>query len=922
MPLLRNPQTGEIVNVQNAAALEAQGWQPPTDADLEAKSRELEYGTGGQLAQAQIERVVRGATLGQVEGFGSAEENRARAEVSEELMPGTSFVADIVPDVALSAATGGLGSAAKLGRVGVLAAEALGSGAVTASQTAFQEGRQFLHDDIGRDVEQTAIWTGLGFALGARGATRAARAETRAAAEVAGEKELTEIAQGAEARAAAGAEPVPTSAAPAPPVGASPLEEGIPAGSAAAGAPEAIPGAAAGIPGEVPTGAVSSVAERAAQRQATEAAAEGGLERALRNASRSEADDIVERAVRGEAGDATGKAAKSLERAGADVAEEAAGAEERSLFRDRRLYANRDAIYETATREMQEDVTSAMRDLRAITDDKAALAAKSVSDNVAAQRAAARSVAEDAAKWSGALRVGAKISGAEAGKKGLQFAIPAQKTLATALLDHAKELGKATNGAEMFSALNRLKQVADDFKLSLEKGAANSTNPLHHEQLIPQVAEFANKIRAQLEDANVWGKAGEIQAAYNGTFTDKFLPSFKQFEEAVLQRTHKGYDGMWATEGWENKIKALLQNTDPGARRHVGQMLDGMREFAETRLKYGGDKQSAERVMNRVDKIRRTMGLADEVGDATTRMGAAGKVASIFPVVGPAARSYLTGDLGMAFRRLTQSTEAITSRSVDDWIRSSKVRGGSRAPTRRFLPRMNAEQKALYDLAKRRGMTQTLARFTGEDESPYQAFERRRAALMDEDGFFNRTAGDFGQLTELSPEAGMMLAGKAAEARKFLVDRMPANVAVSLARPGGYPPSMEAIEDWAVYVNAVEDPVGVVKNLPAMRIQEAETLQTLFPRLWEGTQQTVLEKIGSAQANGDPLDDTMLMRMDLLFNFDGAGSSAFSVRSAKATETAAPPPQQVGSSSSGPSDAKRLAPGGPALTGATMGTLG
>ena len=168
----------------------------------------------------------------------------------------------------------------------------------------------------------------------------------------------------------------------------------------------------------------------------------------------------------------------------------------------------------------------------------------------------------------------------------------------------------------------------------------------------------------------------------------------------------------------------------------------------------------------------------------------------------------------------------------------------------------------------------------------------------------------------------MLLSGKVAEARQFLVERMPANVAVSVARPGGYPPSREAVEDWAVYWNAVEHPIDTVKNLPSMRIQEADTISKLYPRLWEQTQQTVLEKIGTAQSSGDPLDDTMLMRLDLLFQFDGAGSTAFSQRAANAGRAGLAPAPSGGGSSRAPTAGKRMAPADPALTGATMGTQG
>ena len=165
--LMRNPSNGAIVLVENPAAYIEQGYREPTIEEATQKQRELEFGTTGQQAQAQGERLLRGATLGQVEGFGSPEEIRARDEVSRELSPVTSFAADVAPALAVGAVTGGIGGAAlgagrgvalsTAGRLGVLAASELGGGAVQAAQEAYSEGRQFLHDDIAPDSHEAVF---------------------------------------------------------------------------------------------------------------------------------------------------------------------------------------------------------------------------------------------------------------------------------------------------------------------------------------------------------------------------------------------------------------------------------------------------------------------------------------------------------------------------------------------------------------------------------------------------------------------------------------------------------------------------------------------------------------------------------------------------------------------------------------------
>lgn len=1006
MPLVRNPRTGEIRVVDgDVQPLIAQGWTVPTEEEIAGKRRELEYGTTGQQAQAQVERVVRGATFGLVEGFGDEEEIRARAEVSEQLSPGLSTLAEIAPDVGVGLVTGGLGglatgagkaaargavaqgagiaraglAAARAGGVAGVAGEAAGSGVVGAAQQAYREQRQFLDPEtIGQDVENMAIWSGLGFALGATPLARRALRDLRkggkqAEKEVA--EELTETAAASEARHAEPA--AATGAAPETPyslegktlqdlgqretqpekLAAVRADEEFVRTGRAAGDDQGITlyddpeqglrlndgrhrltvAREAGLPSVYGTvrdpesgavlfqGNIPLKAQRAAAREAGEEAAEDGLERAMSRASKAEADDIIDEAV-----------------SAAPVEREASG-----LGRQRRLYQNRREIRKAMVREMQSDLTDVVKDVRAISDTRAVKpedVSKNISDNIDAQRIAARQVADNAAKFSGQLKAEARQLAEGQGKKGLTYAIPSAQKLTLSLMEHANDIATAKTGAEMFNRLDAFKRVVDNYKVNLETGAKSSADPLMHRQLIPRVEEFANNIRKTLEDQKTWGRAGEMQAAYNATWTDKFLPHFKTFEEAVLKRTHRGYDAMWETEGWESKIASLLENADTGERRHVAAMLDAIQETAEARAKYGSaPKETIKRVTEKVDKIRRTIGLADELDDASQRIEALSKVVGSggpIGVIGGAiaagpvgavaggmggglVREFLTGDIGHAFKTLTGATEKTVARGVDDWIRSSKVRGGGKLIPRPRLPKMSIEAKQIADAAKRRGVTHAMVQFMGEDDSPNKAFERRRAALMDEEAFIERMGGDFKALQELAPAAYMALSAKVAEARAFLIARMPANVAVSMMRPGGYPPSKEAIEDWAVYWNTVERPMDVVKNLASVRVQQLETIQTLYPRLYEQIQGQILERIGASNEGTEPLDDSLLMRLDLLFGFDGAASTAFGQRAANAAKQSVQNQPEAGSvSDRAPKAASRLAPSSPGVAGPTFGTQG
>jgi hypothetical protein len=903
MPFIVNPSTGQILFTEDATAYLQQGYREPTADELEQSARREEFGTFGQQAQAQGERIIRGATFGAVEGFGSPEDIRARAEVSEELSPVISAAASIAPDVAVGALTGGLGglatgagraagraalaegagivraglAAARAGGAAALAGESLGTGLVTAGQQAYAEGRE-LGDDPGADAENVLIWGGLNFGLGAAmGALSRRGAAPAAADEVVSQAELDDIAKAAERRA-----------------------------------PEA-----AGVD-------VGQKVEAGAVRQGEREAVEQGLERALRRSSQADAEDLIERAIGVPEREADGFA------------------------RQRRLYINREAIYDVAEREMSGDLGKLVADVEQVARaDKQAFIAAEVSDNLPAQKAMAGDVAREAAKFAGELRAEARAYAQASLKKGLQYPIPGAKALNLALLDNASAVAKAKTGRELFEALDNFKRTAQEMKLSLEAGALNSANPIHHQKLIPRVDDFARRIRGALENSGTWGKAGEMQRAYNAVIADKLMPSMRIFEESVLQRTHRGYDGVWKMEGWETKVRALLKNSDPGNRRHVAAVLDGMDELAGVRRQFG-DPKMAQRIEQQTAKVRRTLGLADEVADATERMQAIGELvggvpyggaiagglagglpgAAIGAVLPGAVRGFVMGDMVSAFQRLSGATEAAAKRGVDDWIRSSRVRAAGRLRDKLpALPELSGEAKQLRDIAVRRGISTTMLLFQGEHDSPGAAFEELRDKLLDEEGFYSSLGEEYGTLLESSPETFMALSARADLARRFLIQRMPPNVAVSLANPDGYPPSNHAVEDWALYVNAVRHPERVVRNIGGARMQEIETLRTVHPRLHEQAQMAAIEGITEARRRGEQLDDSLLARLAILFpDADGVGSPVFSkefgqyVRDWKLVDQ-----QQRAQRSGGGSKPRQLQPSPMQATieqGATFGTVG
>ncbi len=970
------PGTGEIILSDDATAAQqlGQGYQPATPEDVERHNTQTEFGTVGQQALAQAERVVRAGTLGQVEGFGDEEDIRARAELSAEEHPYLSAAADIAPDIALGFATGGasalatsagrvaakqalkggvrsaLGAAAKAAPRAALAGEALGGGLVAASQEAFQEGRQFLDDPI-EDAQNTLFWAGLGGAIGGAGRvlTRGSRVGRKAAGEVATEAELTAAREAGELSRARETMPLPEEAGArtrGEPTTTDPetvaqferVGGEIPPPSMRPPA-GAVDEAAAGVDsapvppesGEVLRAAGEAVDETApgyrevtpgAEKRATEAGADKGVARAEREALQSEAEDVVERVARGES-----------------PIREGGG-----WLRDARLARYQPEIIEVATKEARSDLNELNRLSQGIRERavKQSDVAKNVSDNLAGQQAKAREIALRGSELAGSIRADAAALAGTLGKKRPQYFSGTARDLVTSLLERTKRIGEMTDGAAIFNELDDLKRVVDSHKVALEQGSRKSAkDPLLYQQLIPRVEAFANEIRAGLEDAGTFGRAGEMQRAYNKTYHDKWFPAKQVFEDSVFRATGRDYKAFSTLDAWESKITSLLQSPNTGERRHVVDMLDALKEMAQQRAQYGtASKAETGRIVELVDKIHRTFGLADETSAAVRRMqdvgtvatGVAGALGGVFGGIpglllgGGLAKGtseFTTGRFRNAFSNLRGATQDVVDRSVDDWIATSRARAGVAGVKPRKL-RLRPEDEALLATAKRRGATLGFSQFLGDDDNPQTAFARKRDSLMDDEKFMAAFSEEFGDMATDHPGAYMVLAGKAQQVREFLLQRIPPSIAISMRNPKGYPPTNESIEDWSVYYNAATNPRSVFQSLSRgdIRPQEVETLRTLYPERYEQLQGAVLRKISDAQQAGDDLDDQFLMRMNLLFDLDGAGSPAFSQRAANVARAASEQqPQQGGGKPFAPKAGSRVSPSNVALTGPTYGSI-
>lgn len=136
---------------------------------VEDRAKYQKYGTTGQQAQGLAETAVRNATLGAVTGFGSEEDNRARAEVVEEESPILNAAAGAAPAVAASVATAGLAGGS------VLAGAALEGAAGAYGNLGAATDEAFKRDqELSAENALSAMGTGFLIGAGTHGAFSAA----------------------------------------------------------------------------------------------------------------------------------------------------------------------------------------------------------------------------------------------------------------------------------------------------------------------------------------------------------------------------------------------------------------------------------------------------------------------------------------------------------------------------------------------------------------------------------------------------------------------------------------------------------------------------------------------------------------------------------------------------------------------------
>ncbi len=247
---------------------------------------------------------------------------------------------------------------------------------------------------------------------------------------------------------------------------------------------------------------------------------------------------------------------------------------------------------------------------------------------------------------------------------------------------------------------------------------------------------------------------------------------------------------------------------------------------------------------------RGRLGLLADVGTALEvlqTMGVGVPDIDKIPIIGPVLSVYLKaravmGILGRKGGSIGRSAESLVA------SKGAAARDRIAAATTRIL---EGTAKAAKAGARAAGPAALLATklFPGGAEpksnDPYALYDARTDEISRalQPGAISRAVDD--RILTADAELQQAITGQVERGLKFLESKRPKQTALPGMLPGDgeWKPSRASLEVWGRYVIAVNDPVSVLEDLARGQatIEGAETLRTVYPRLFQEAQRLLLE---------------------------------------------------------------------------------
>ncbi len=574
---------------------------------------------------------------------------------------------------------------------------------------------------------------------------------------------------------------------------------------------------------------------------------------------------------------------------------------------------------EGASRSLRDDVTQLVDDSQKVFDEARGATKVANIDRLLDPRAKARQIE---AATEELTRVEREFGALDIG--GLGEVAKEHTAIAKLIRNSRDQMREAKTAAEAFRIIDSTKRELQKFADSLAPGFADMGLKKIQAQAFSDAIEGIQERTRQFLESDVWGRAGQAQAAVNAKWSKLLNESRRKFFEQFTTVTGREYRGraIHAADGGkvDSFVRSLGSARGDDAERYLRGYVRDARDLADEMLRSlefdGANANRVKSIRDAADRIERTLDdttdvirIRNRADELRARESATGSIvggmigggilgapgAAIGSAVGSAlTRPVSTGEAmsrlgGLAQRTLNWlgpragsrsasalaglaeaagRTETRIQRSTRGWFRGTREATPSRASgaalaARAATVRSLLEQESRTDRALRKKREETRA----------AAYQRTVDRLSDVE---TRARELLANPDPEAPATSSAVARQRLAAVDYLRKHIPAGLGVDplLPRRSMPAPDPVSVERFARRVQIADDPLSIYDELEDRSVtpEHADTLRALYPRLFADIQGAIQDELVERQ---EPLSSPDRVTLTTLFGLlDGARIAA------------------------------------------------
>ena len=269
-----------------------------------------------------------------------------------------------------------------------------------------------------------------------------------------------------------------------------------------------------------------------------------------------------------------------------------------------------------------------------------------------------------------------------------------------------------------------------------------------------------------------------------------------------------------------------------------------------------------------------------------------------------------------AFSNINASTEAKVSAAVSTLFRNTTGDEGKAAPK-------DPVYVTLLKKAQDLGVSPVVAKFTGNRETPLEAFNDKKksilAVMQDPSKLAESMSRNLGQLPLHEPEMFAQMCATVQKTVEYLHQQLPPPVGKSLMDPEGLPPTDEQIADFAGHYQGAVHPLDTLGDIAhnTYTDEQLKAVKALWAPTYASFQNQALGTLQQLGAEGKTMPLDVLQHLDLALELNGAADPmtgwemAHFIRESAAQSAQEKPGEPQAGGSQGPSQpAKPIDPQG------------